>query len=140
MGSRSIVEYAWHIPGRVYIIRMEGTVTVNLMETALAHVLGVLNEPDRLDKVHLIYDIETVHLEPAVPLSYILSVTAELYRHPNTASMVSVIGSNRLHAFLANSAGKAYSRDTQQGQAVGTLNDALRFVAFIDSSLPIENI
>jgi len=119
---------------------MEGTVTVNLMESALSHVLGVLNETDHLHKVHLIYDIESVHLEPAVPLSYILSVTAELYRHPNTASMVSVIGRNRLHAFLANEAGKVYTRETQQGQAVGTLNDAIRFVAFIDSSLPIENI
>jgi hypothetical protein len=140
MGTISIVEYAWYIPGRVYIIRMEGTVTVNLMERALSHVLGVLDETDDMHKVHLIYDIESVHLSPDVPLPYILGVTAELYRHPNTASMVSIIGLNRLHAFLANEAGKAYTRNTQQGQAVGTMNDALRFVAFIDSSLPIENI
>lgn len=140
MGTRSIVEYAWYVPGRVYIIRMEGTVTVSLMERALADVLGVLSETDHEHKVHLIYDIESVNLSPDVPLPYILSVTAELYRHPNTASMVSVIGLNRLHEFLANEAGKAYTRNTQQGQAVGTLNDAFRFVASIDPSLPIVNV
>lgn len=140
MGTRSTIEYEWYIPGRVYIIRIEGAVTVSLMGTSLRHVLGVLNESDRLNKVHLIYDIEHVHLEPAVPLSYILSVTAEIYRHPNTASMATVIGLNRLHEFLANSAGKAYSRDGQQGQGVGTLNEALSFVASLDPSLSMLNL
>ena len=137
MEMKTIVEYEWHIPDRVYIIRMRGVVTANLMETALRDVLTILNAPDRTKKVHLIYDIEHVHLDAAVPVSYILGVTAKLYRHRKTASMVSVTGLNRLHAFLANSAGKAYSRDSQQGQAVATLNEAFKFVAYIDPSLPL---
>jgi hypothetical protein len=140
MRHESTVAYEWYIPNRVYIIHMNGVVTAELMDTALRDVLGMLNEVQSPNKVHLIYNIEKVRLAAALPLSYILNVTAQLYRHPNTASMVSVIGLNRLHAYLANHAGKAYSRETQQGQGVGTLNDALRFVASIDPSLPILNI
>jgi hypothetical protein len=140
MLHESTVEYEWHIPDRVYIIRMNGIVTASLMDTALRHVLGILNETKHSKKVHLIYHIEKVHLEAELSLAYIFRVTAQLYRHRNTASMVSVIGLNRLHAFLADSAGKAFSRDSQQGQAVATLNEALKFIAFIDPSLPLLNV
>lgn len=140
MSREGIIEYEWHIPDRVYVIRIEGAVTVNLMAGALTHVLSILDAASESKQVHLIYHIEKVHLEPAVPLPYIVGVTAELYRHPNTASLISVIGLNRLHAFLANSVGKAYSRENQQGQAVGTFNDALRLLAVTDPSLPIVNV
>jgi hypothetical protein len=115
-------------------------VAANDMAVSLQHVLNMLNEPDRTHKVHLIYDCEHTHFEAEVSVAYMLHVTAKLYRHRKTASMVSVTGLNRLHTHLANSAKKVYSRDSQQGQAVATLNEALRFVGFIDPSLPLEDL
>jgi hypothetical protein len=140
MATQLPLNYDWYIPDRIFIVQPVGLLTINQLEAMEERVITVLHEPHRLTPVHLIFDATQVWLDSHIKWSHLERCSVRFYRHPLTASVLTVTGMNRCYTFIADSIGQILSRSTRQGRAMRTLNEALRFAACIDPSLPLVNV
>lgn len=135
-----MLSYEWFLPGRVYIIHIDYVITPTILTTMSQDVLDMLSLPHRTEPVHLIYNAMTVHLKSETKIPDIQAWTANVYRHPLTASVVTVIGLNRFNEHIARSMNATFASSKSWGSTAHTLNDALRLVQTFDKSLPYVNI
>lgn len=140
MRQPSSLAFEWYIQDRVYITHVRGRVTRDTFDEMADNVLGVLNREERARPIHLIFNASQVHIDPGVSVHYMQQWSEQVYRHPRTASVLSVTGMNRLYTHIANMIGYVLFRGSQRGQAVQTLNEALLLVRAIDPSLPPFNV
>jgi hypothetical protein len=140
MAISSSLSFEWYVPQRIYIIHIVGVITSETLATMSQKVIDMLNAPNQTQPVHLIYNAEMVHLKSDMSMANIQDWTALVYRHPLTASIVTVTGRNRLHKYIAASMNTIFTASKHWGQTTQTLNEALRMVCALDSTLPPMNI
>ena len=134
------MSFEWHLQGRVYIVHVPRLITPVTLATMSQGVLDMLNTSSRTQPVHLIYNAESVHLKLELRLHEIQTWTAHVYAHPFTASIVTVIGLNHFNKHVAHSMNTIFASKDHWGRTAHTLNEALRMVHTLDTSLPSVNI
>lgn len=140
MATELPLYFEWYIPDRIYIVQPVCLMTVEILSAMETQVLTMLHEPDRTAPVHLIFDATQVWLDRHLKPSHLERCSVNLYRHPLTASVLTVTGMNRYYTSFADIMGQIWSRNPHHGRATQTLNEALRFAVHVDPSLPIVNV
>jgi|GEM_PF-5091029 len=140
MAIQPSLSYEWYIPDRIYIIYPVGVFTPHWLDIMEAHLLDMLHEPYRTQPVHMIFDASRVHFDHFLVMRHLERCSVNLYREPLTGSILTVTGMNRFYTFIANTMSQMLARKPHQGRAMRTLNEAIRFALYIDSTLPPMNV